>query len=166
MNQKGFIQIPILIAIIVGVLVLGGAYVAVKHFSQPVGQLSIPTSVEQSPPSGQSPNQPSDDKCGDSICDAFETANPNTCPQDCVGSVPSGSPGQSSGQPPGQPTQGQATGQNTQSSSISVKATGAKYKTVSAKLTSGWFQTGQDADIMLSGIDFNNTGGALLFNHP
>ena len=49
MNQKGFIQIPILIAIIVGVLVLGSAYVAVKHFSQPVGQLSIPTSVEQSP---------------------------------------------------------------------------------------------------------------------
>ena len=49
MNQKGFIQIPILIAIIVGVLVLGGAYVAVKHFSQPTGQLSILTSVEQSP---------------------------------------------------------------------------------------------------------------------
>jgi len=162
MNQKGFIQIPILIAIIVGVLVLGSAYVAVKHFSQPVGQLSIPTSVEQSPPSGQSPNQPSGDKCGDSICDAFETANPNACPQDCGGSVPSGSPGQSSGQP----TQGQTTGQNTQSSSISVKATGAKYKTVSAKSASGWFQTGQDADIMLSGIDFNNTGGALLFNHP
>jgi len=32
--------------------------------------------------------------------------------------------------------------------------------------TSGWFHTGQDADIMLSGIDFNNTGGPLLFNHP
>lgn len=31
---------------------------------------------------------------------------------------------------------------------------------------SGWFRTGQDADIMLSGIDFNNTGGPLLFNHP
>ena len=183
MNQKGFIQIPILIAIIVGVLVLGGAYVAVKRFSQPTGQLSVPTSVEQSPqqntasgttpvasaiptvnvaPLGQSPNQPSGDKCGDSICDAFETANPNTCPQDCGGSVPSGSPGQS----PRQPTQGQATGQNTQSSSISVKATGAKYKTVSSKPTSGWFQTGQDADLMLSGIDFNNTGGPLLFNHP
>ena len=162
MNQKGFIQIPILIAIIVGVLVLGGAYVAVKHFNQPTGQLSVPSSLEQSPPSGQSPNQPSGDKCGDSICDAFETANPNACPQDCGGSVPSGSPGQSSGQP----TQGQTTGQNTQSSSISVKATGAKYKTVSAKSASGWFQTGQDADIMLSGIDFNNTGGALLFNHP
>ena len=31
--------------------------------------------------------------------------------------------------------------------------------------TSGWFTSGQDADIMLSGIDFNNTGGPLLFNH-
>jgi len=113
-------------------------------------------------PLGQSPNQPSGDKCGDSICDAFETANPNACPQDCGGSAPSGSSGQS----PGQQTQGQATGQNTQPSSISVKATGAKYKTVSSKPTSGWFQTGQDADIMLSGIDFNNTGGPLLFNHP
>ncbi|MEK6570070.1 MAG: hypothetical protein AABZ61_01770, partial [Bacteroidota bacterium] len=29
----------------------------------------------------------------------------------------------------------------------------------------GAFQTGQAADIMLSGIDFNNTGGSLLFNH-
>lgn len=30
----------------------------------------------------------------------------------------------------------------------------------------GWFSTGQDAYILLSGIDFNNTGGSLLFNHP
>lgn len=29
-----------------------------------------------------------------------------------------------------------------------------------------WFKTGQDADIVLSAIDFNNTGGPLLFNHP
>ncbi|MBI4553665.1 MAG: hypothetical protein HY710_15480 [Candidatus Latescibacteria bacterium] len=32
--------------------------------------------------------------------------------------------------------------------------------------TSGFFRTGQDADLMLSGIDFNNAGGPLLFNHP
>lgn len=32
--------------------------------------------------------------------------------------------------------------------------------------SNGWFTTGQDAYILLSGIDFNNTGGALLFNHP
>lgn len=31
--------------------------------------------------------------------------------------------------------------------------------------TSGFFKTGQTADIMLSGIDFDNAGGPLLFNH-
>ncbi|HOI31064.1 MAG TPA: T9SS type A sorting domain-containing protein [Melioribacteraceae bacterium] len=31
---------------------------------------------------------------------------------------------------------------------------------------SNWFTTGQDADLMLSGVDFNNTGGPLMFNHP
>jgi hypothetical protein len=30
----------------------------------------------------------------------------------------------------------------------------------------GRFVTGQEADLMLGGIDFNNTGGPLLFNHP
>lgn len=30
----------------------------------------------------------------------------------------------------------------------------------------GRFATGQDADLMLSGVDFNNTGGPLLFHHP
>lgn len=30
----------------------------------------------------------------------------------------------------------------------------------------GHFITGQDADLMLGGIDFNNSGGPLLFNHP
>ena len=38
------------------------------------------------------------------------------------------------------------------------------YKSVSSK-PNGWFSTGQDASLLLSGIDFNNTGGALLFNH-
>ena len=63
-------------------------------------------------------------------------------------------------------TQSQFQGQILQSNETSVKDAGTKYKTVSTKPTSGWFTTGQDADIMLSGIDFNNTGGSLLFNHP
>ena len=29
-----------------------------------------------------------------------------------------------------------------------------------------WFTSGQNADLMISGVDFNNTGGALAFNHP
>lgn len=35
-----------------------------------------------------------------------------------------------------------------------------------AAQTTTWFQNGQNADIMISGIDFNNTGGALSLNHP
>lgn len=49
---------------------------------------------------------------------------------------------------------------------ISVeKVDSKKYKTVQTK-PGGWFQTGQAADMMLSGIDFNNAGEPLLFNHP
>lgn len=48
---------------------------------------------------------------------------------------------------------------------VSVKSTGSRYKTTVQK-PSGWFVSGQEADILLSGIDFNNTGGPLLFNHP
>lgn len=48
---------------------------------------------------------------------------------------------------------------------ISVEFTNATYPIAVGNPT-GSFQTGQDADIMLSGIDFNNTGGPLLFNHP
>lgn len=29
-----------------------------------------------------------------------------------------------------------------------------------------WFSTGQSAELMVSGVDFNNTGGPLAFNHP
>ncbi len=48
---------------------------------------------------------------------------------------------------------------------IRVEFTGSKYRVASGRV-SGIFRTGQDADLMLSGIDFNNTGGPLLFNHP
>jgi len=71
-------------------------------------QTNLPPQPTQS---GQSSNQPpSGGKCGDGICDAFEKANPNACPQDCGGSVPSGSSVQS----PSQPPQGQVPSQNTQ----------------------------------------------------
>ena len=32
--------------------------------------------------------------------------------------------------------------------------------------TGASFVTGQEADLMLSGVDFNSAGGPLLFNHP
>ncbi|MCD6094537.1 hypothetical protein J7J39_01375 [bacterium] len=48
---------------------------------------------------------------------------------------------------------------------ISVKFVDSSYAIAPGK-TSGTFHTGQEADIMLSGFDFNRTGGALVFNHP
>lgn len=48
---------------------------------------------------------------------------------------------------------------------IRVEFTGSTYAVATTRRT-GFFRTGQDADILLSGVDFNNTGGPLLFNHP
>ncbi len=48
---------------------------------------------------------------------------------------------------------------------ITVSFTGATYKTVTEK-PEGWFESGQDADIVLNWFGFNDSGGALLFNHP
>lgn len=48
---------------------------------------------------------------------------------------------------------------------ISVEFFDSSYEVASGN-TSGFFETGQEADMMLSGIDFNNAGGPLLFNHP
>jgi hypothetical protein len=61
--------------------------------------------------------------------------------------------------PPGRPRD------RARSSRAAVKFIRSEYPVASGK-TSGFFQTGQDADIMLSGIGFNQTGGPLLFNHP
>lgn len=47
----------------------------------------------------------------------------------------------------------------------SVTRVDSSYRVAPGNL-SGWFTSGQEADIMLSGIDFNNAGGPLLFNHP
>ena len=49
-------------------------------------------------------------------------------------------------------------------SEIEVEAVGSTYR-IAAADTSGFFKTSQDADTLLSGVDFNNTGGPLLFNH-
>lgn len=54
---------------------------------------------------------------------------------------------------------------NQQQETVTIETTDSEYKSTSTKPT-GWFTTGQDADIMLSGIDFNNSGGPFLFNHP
>lgn len=74
-------------------------------------------------------------------------------------------PSQEQSQPPQGNTQPPQHEQTNQQSGITVKFTGANYKTVSTKPT-GWFATGQDADVLLSGIGFDDAGGSLLFNHP
>ena len=50
------------------------------------------------------------------------------------------------------------------SEEIWIETVNSEYR-IASKQTSGTFKTGQDADMMLSGIDFNNTGGGLQFNH-
>ncbi len=47
---------------------------------------------------------------------------------------------------------------------ITVTKTNSSYK-IATPNKSGWFKTGQEADILLSGFGFNNTGGPLSFNH-
>jgi len=55
--------------------------------------------------------------------------------------------------------------QPSETNGISVQRIGSTYAQVLTKPT-GWFTTAQEADILLSGINFNDAGGPLLFNHP
>lgn len=48
---------------------------------------------------------------------------------------------------------------------FSATVNDVSYRRATAR-TGGAFRTGQDADILLSGIDFNNSGGPRLYNHP
>jgi hypothetical protein len=52
------------------------------------------------------------------------------------------------------------------SAQLSVKATHAQYSTAATYTSNKFFITGQSADMVLSAIDFDDTGGGLLFNHP
>ncbi len=46
-----------------------------------------------------------------------------------------------------------------------VSYTNATYRTLSQSSSTGWFSSGQNASILLSGFGFNDTGGPLEFNH-
>jgi hypothetical protein len=54
---------------------------------------------------------------------------------------------------------------NSISRQTEVSMVNSQYRVAPGNLT-GWFKNGQSADMLLGGIDFNNTGGPLLFNHP
>ncbi len=48
---------------------------------------------------------------------------------------------------------------------VNILFTGSEYK-AAERLGDGVFETGQEADIVLSWFDFNYSGGPLCFNHP
>lgn len=60
--------------------------------------------------------------------------------------------------PAGAPGQGAEGG-------VKVAFVDSSYRVVREK-PAGWFTTGQEADIILSGMGFSNAGGPLMFNHP
>ncbi len=91
------------------------------------------------------------------------SGQPGTPPPAGAGQPQPGGTGQPAGQPGTPPPAG--AGQPQSGGTISVQAVSSKYKSAQSK-PSGGFTTGQSADILLSGIDFDDTGGPLLFNHP
>jgi hypothetical protein len=111
-------------------------------------------------------------------CDAFEITHPPAKPTSAQQTIPPNhqSANQSAtvsipilvaGAGQTAPTQGAHPPQGTQGRPGEIQVTQRNSTYAIAKATpSGRFSTGQNADMMLSGIDFNNTGGALLFNHP
>jgi hypothetical protein len=52
------------------------------------------------------------------------------------------------------------------SASIRVERVSSEYPTAPGGGRTGIFRTGQPADLMLSGFDFDHAGGPLAFNHP
>jgi len=79
--------------------------------------------------------------CGDGVCDGPET--PENCPEDCE----------------------EGMNQTISTVKMTIKRIDSTYKTITKK-PSGWFHTGQNADVVLSWFDFNYSGGPLIFNHP
>ncbi len=106
--------------------------------------------------------QPSGEKCPDKVCDDFEKQE-GVCPEDCSGIEGWQEKKQLSQK--SQIQQPQQQGFQPPPEEFSVTAVNSKYR-IATSTPTGWFTTGQNADIMLAGIDFNNAGGPLLFNHP
>ncbi len=182
-----------LLILLIGIIFLAGCTQQIdKKKDQPV-QTVPPSSENKSPvsPSPQPvpqppPPQPPEEKrqpgeikpptvggC-DNVCDAFEQQHHESpCYKpDCLG-IKDEQP------PPTQPPQpfNQTQPDNKISEpigppqpsedTVTVQKINSTYRSVDIiKKPSGWFSTGQNADIMLSGLGFNNAGGPLLFNHP
>lgn len=95
-------------------------------------------------------------------------ASPLLAQQPPPGGAPAGpaNPSQQAGSPQGgQQSSSSACPQNNPGNSVTVTATGAIYPAWTPR-TGTAFRTGQAADILVSGIRFNESGGPLQFNHP
>lgn len=114
-------------------------------------------SFKEIPPIPPKQGTPITDGC-DGICDNFEKEHPeSSCYKpDCLGIS---EPKKEEITLPEGRMQSPLT-----RAEISVTKTGSQYKTTSKKPT-GWFTNNQDADMLLSGVDFNNAGSSLFFNH-
>ena len=66
----------------------------------------------------------------------------------------------------GIPATGLATRRPGTGAPIRVEKVSSAYPTAPGSTRSGMFRTGQPADLMLSGFDFDSSGGPLSFNHP
>ena len=148
MNKRLFSLVLIGIVVIIGIVIFSASEFQQVRPTEKEGSQVQPRQTELPPPPECIGKKETDPNLPESCKIWFysQKAQQQSAPQ------PQGPP-----PPPWQPSQ-PFTG-------ITVKYTNATYKIASTKPT-GWFTTGQDADIMLSGIDFNNTGGPLLFNHP
>lgn len=90
--------------------------------------------------------------CGNGICDSVEKEK-GLCSADCS---------ESGGT---QETKTETTSSpQAQSQDITIEEVGSSYAVADGE-TAGFFTAGQEADILLSGIDFNDAGSSLLFNH-
>ncbi len=104
----------------------------------------------------------SPEACGNGICDDVEKEK-GLCSTDC----------EESGSETQQKTETKETQESTSQSNqqilpkneeITIEEVDSSYAVASGD-TTGFFKSGQEADILLSGIDFNEAGGSLLFNH-
>ena len=107
-----------------------------------VAVVVLPLTAQQPVPPGTTPGTPTT---------PTQPADPN---------VPTGAP-----TPGGSTTTSTSACPSTPASAVTVTATAATYPLWTPR-TGAAFHTGQDADILLSGIRFNDSGGPLMFNHP
>jgi hypothetical protein len=101
--------------------------------------------------------------CGNGICDSVEKEK-GLCSADCNGEQTTQTSQTKQTSQTTQTTTSSQQSMQTGNEDITVETVDTSYA-VADRETSGFFTSGQEADILLSGVDFNDAGGSLLFNH-